>query len=120
MTTSTNKTFSAAQLSYMAARALYDTQMAVFTARTADLDWDADFDAANDRDEEIRAELGISALSRALALAEDAMMDWALEASLVCARNKKQREMAIYASREGRRRPITRAKLLDLALRLAA
>lgn len=81
--TTTRTTYSAEQLTYMAARAAFDVQMAAYSARSAALDW-SDFDAANDRDEEIRTELQIGPLGDALNVAEEAVLEWALAASLRC------------------------------------
>jgi hypothetical protein len=114
-----DNTMNATQTAYAIARATYDTALAAHRAETVGLDWDGDFDAADDACEASRARHGLDALSNALVAAEEAMLDWSLSASLKVA-SKAQRATVIEVSTKGRRSLAIRAKLIDLALRLAA
>ena len=108
----------ATQTAFALARATYDTAKAAHEVATAGLNWD-DFDAADEACEASRTSHGLDRLHTALVDAEEAMLDWALAASLKVAKGG-QRETAIYASTKGRKHLDLRVKLIDMAFRLAA
>lgn len=105
---------------YAIAKAAYETALAAYSAEVEalKLDWDADFDAANDADEAVRAKHQIDALREALRAAEDAMIDWSAAQAARAFPVEAVRVAETVA--QARRNPRFRDRLIDLAFRLAA
>lgn len=112
----------ATQIAYALAKATYDTAFAAYVAEVeaANLDYDADFDAAHDASEVIHAKHGIDSLRRNLRDAEEAMVEWSVAQSLPLAKTAAQRAEVASLPARARRIPSAWEKMVGLAFRLSA
>ena len=121
----TARTYSPAQTAYLVARAAVDTIRAEVKATApaepaADCDIDT-FDAWCDAVAEIEIAANLGRYESALMDAEQALVEWSLTTALKTAPGRADAAEAVAVCLDkGMRRPGPRAKLIDLAMRLAA
>lgn len=119
-----SRTYSPAQAAYIVARAALDTVRAEVTAAYPahpgnDCD-DATFDAYCDACADVDAAHRLAHYEHACMKAEAELVEWSTEIAAKVARTKAERDAIDLCRTQGMRRPDSRAKLIDLAMALAA
>lgn len=109
---------SPAKIKYTEARGAYDAALAALASRTLHLDWEADFDAAFEAETAVRAELGMDALSAALAAAESEVVEWGERALSNAGQPVPHEVTAMLAA--ARKNVAVRQRLIPILMKLAA
>jgi hypothetical protein len=105
------------QRAYDVATNAYVAACTVLEARTQDLDWEADFDAAFEAEEAVRSELGMDALRCAVSEAETALVKWSAKVATEVAPVPSE-VIALYD--RALTDVVVRKRVVDLAMRIAA